>query len=46
MIIDRIHGPNDIKKLSPDEIQMLPREIRDYMIHNLSVSGGHVASNL
>ena len=46
MILDRITGPNDIKKLKPGEYGQLAGEIREFLINTISVSGGHLASNL
>ena len=46
MILDKINAPNDIKKLSPEELPVLATEIREFLIENLSVTGGHLASNL
>ena len=46
MILEKINTPNDIKKLSPEELHVLATEIREFLIENLSVTGGHLASNL
>ena len=46
MILEKINTPNDIKKLSPEELPVLATEIREFLIENLSVTGGHLASNL
>lgn len=46
MILDRITAPNDIKKLKPEEYDQLAGEIREFLINTISVSGGHLASNL
>ena len=46
MVLDKINAPNDIKKLSKEELHKLPREIRKFLIEHLSVTGGHLASNL
>lgn len=45
-ILERIHASNDIKKLQPEEIPPLCREIRDLIIETVSRNGGHLASNL
>ena len=37
---------NDIKNLSPEELNSLPDEIRRFLIEKISVTGGHLASNL
>jgi len=46
MVLDKINAPNDIKKLSKEELNRLPKEIRHFLIEHLSVTGGHLASNL
>ena len=46
MVLDKIKQPNDIKKLSKEEILALPDEIRNFLIEHLSKTGGHLASNL
>ncbi|WP_028243577.1 1-deoxy-D-xylulose-5-phosphate synthase [Pseudobutyrivibrio ruminis] len=46
MVLDKIKQPNDIKNLSEEEINALPGEIREFLIENLSKTGGHLASNL
>ena len=46
MVLDKIKQPNDIKNLSEEEIKALPDEIREFLIENLSKTGGHLASNL
>ena len=46
MVLDKIKQPNDLKKLSKEEILALPDEIRNFLIEHLSKTGGHLASNL
>ena len=46
MILDRITKPNDIKKITFNELPQLAEEIREFLIENLSHTGGHLASNL
>ncbi len=45
-IIERINGPEDVKKLSYEELETLAAEIREFMLDVLSRVGGHVAPNL
>ena len=45
-IIDRIKRPEDIKKLSIEEMDVLSQEIREFLIESISKTGGHLASNL
>ncbi len=44
--LDTIENHNDIKSLSVSELYELAGEIREFLIHNLSKTGGHLASNL
>jgi len=45
-LLKNIKGPADIKGLGRDELDVLADEIRDCLIHNVSCTGGHLASNL
>lgn len=45
-LLNEINGPADLKNLSQDKLKKLSREIRDFLIKNLSETGGHLASNL
>lgn len=44
--LDRISSPVDVKRLTGDELCMLAGEIRDFLIENVTKTGGHLASNL
>lgn len=44
--LSKIKSPQDVKKLSSDELDALSREIRAVMIETVSKNGGHLASNL
>ena len=46
MILERIRKENDIKKLKWDELEVLASEIRQFIVENVSMTGGHLASNL
>lgn len=46
MVLEKINQENDIKKLPSTELPILADEIRDFLIHKIAVSGGHLASNL
>lgn len=46
MVLDKINTANDIKKLGEEELGQLAEEIRQFLIQNLSNTGGHLASNL
>lgn len=45
-ILDRIASPADLQKLSLDELRALAGELRNDIIHSVSKTGGHFASNL
>jgi 1-deoxy-D-xylulose-5-phosphate synthase len=45
-ILDRVNGPEDLKKLSLVELQTLADEIRQEIIEVVSKNGGHLAPNL
>ncbi len=45
-LLDSVNSPADIRSMSVDELQKLAAEIRDEIISVVSVSGGHLASNL
>lgn len=46
MILETIEQENDIKKVAPEQWTVLAEEIRDFLIHKISVTGGHLGSNL
>ncbi len=46
MVLEKINQANDIKKLNKEELPILADEIREFLIKKISVSGGHLASNL
>lgn len=45
-ILNRIQKANDIKKIPAKYYPVLAQEIRDFLIENVSKTGGHLASNL
>lgn len=45
-ILDSIHQANDIKKVRPQDYTKLAEEIRNFLMQNISKTGGHLASNL
>jgi 1-deoxy-D-xylulose-5-phosphate synthase len=46
MILDRIDGPADLRRLSTEELVQLCAEIRDFIVQSVSRTGGHLGSNL
>ena len=45
-ILNSIKNTDDIKKLNKSEIDLLSKEVRDYIIEVVSKNGGHLASSL
>lgn len=46
MLLDKIAKENDIKKIKKEDYQALAEEIRQFLIEKISVTGGHLGSNL
>ena len=46
MILEKIQSPEEVKKLDPEELELLAREIREFLLEKISHTGGHLASNL
>ncbi len=46
MLLERIKKANDIKTINPEEYGTLAEEIREFLINKISVTGGHLGSNL
>lgn len=45
-ILNKVNSPEDLKKLSKEELPKLAKEIREVLINKLSQTGGHVGPNL
>jgi 1-deoxy-D-xylulose-5-phosphate synthase len=45
-LLDSIHGPQDLRDLSPDELRLLAAEIRDFLVEKVARTGGHLGPNL
>ncbi|MBU3102909.1 1-deoxy-D-xylulose-5-phosphate synthase [Clostridium gasigenes] len=45
-LLDRVNCPDEVKKLSNEELETLSVEIREFLIDSLSKTGGHLSSNL
>ena len=45
-ILNQIHTTEDIKKLNEEELKLLCRELRKFLLQKVSKTGGHLASNL
>ncbi len=46
MYLEQIQNVNDIKNIDAKNYEELAQEIRDFLIHKISVTGGHLGSNL
>lgn len=46
MFLEKIVQTNDIKKIAPEDYSALAEEIRQFLIQSISVTGGHLGSNL
>ncbi len=46
MLLDQINKTGDIKNIPQEKYPELAQEIRDFLIEKISVTGGHLASNL
>ncbi|HMM05862.1 MAG TPA: 1-deoxy-D-xylulose-5-phosphate synthase [Clostridiales bacterium] len=44
--LERINGPDDIKKLNDDEVLLLAEEVRRFMVEQVAKTGGHLAPSL
>jgi len=45
-ILERLHLPDDIKKLDYEELYKLAFEVREFMLESVSKTGGHLAPSL
>jgi len=45
-LLNSINTPADLKKLSVPQLSELADQLRDFMTHSISQTGGHLASNL
>ncbi|MCF2664324.1 1-deoxy-D-xylulose-5-phosphate synthase [Oscillibacter valericigenes] len=46
MLLETIHSPADVKALDKAQLPQLCQELREFLIENVSRTGGHLASNL
>ena len=46
MLLERINKENDIKSIAESDWPVLAQEIRQFLIEKISVTGGHLGSNL
>jgi 1-deoxy-D-xylulose-5-phosphate synthase len=45
-LLHSIQAPADLRRLSRSELHVLADELRDYLLHSVSQTGGHLSSNL
>ncbi len=45
-LLQSIESPADVRRLSRSELHRLAGELRDYLLHSVSQTGGHLSSNL
>jgi len=46
MILEHIDSPADLRILTPDELTLLSGEIREFIVDAVTLTGGHLGSNL
>ncbi len=44
--LDKINSPKDLKKLDMHALEVLAKEIREFLVENVSKTGGHLSSSL
>lgn len=45
-MLDSVHGPADLKRMSVEDLDELAAEIRDFLVEKVRRSGGHLGPNL
>lgn len=45
-LLETIHGPRDLDRLSPQQLVQLAQEIRDFLVTSVAKTGGHLGPNL
>lgn len=45
-LLEKINSPSDLRSLTRDELPSLADELRDFLLHSVSQTGGHLSSNL
>jgi len=46
LILEKVNSPDDLKKLSTEELKKLAEEVRQFIISVVEKTGGHLASSL
>lgn len=45
-LLETINGPEDVKKLHPNQLPQLAKELREYILEVVSANGGHLGAAL
>jgi len=45
-LLDKINLPDDVRKLDKPQLESLAKELREYLTHTVSLSGGHFSAGL
>lgn len=45
-LLDNIDNPSDLRKLPESELEILAKELREFLLYSVSQSGGHFAAGL
>ncbi|HEY7946077.1 MAG TPA: 1-deoxy-D-xylulose-5-phosphate synthase N-terminal domain-containing protein, partial [Acidimicrobiales bacterium] len=46
MLLDTIHEPADLRRLTHEQLDQLAAEIRSFIVETVTTTGGHLGSNL
>ena len=46
MLLETVNSPADLRGLTYDQLDLLATEIREFIVQSVSVTGGHLGSNL
>ena len=46
LMLEQIRGPADLQHLSQSQLSDLAQEIREFLIHKVAATGGHLGPNL
>ncbi|MDD1618205.1 MAG: 1-deoxy-D-xylulose-5-phosphate synthase, partial [Methylococcaceae bacterium] len=45
-LLNQINSPADVRKLNKAQLKPLAKELREYLTHTVSISGGHFSAGL
>jgi 1-deoxy-D-xylulose-5-phosphate synthase len=45
-LLDQVNVPADLRRLAPEQLRQMADELRQEMIHAVSVTGGHLGAGL